>query len=265
MKNLNSKELIKLGKIHKKWTELVTMNNFPYLVNNKRYYLAYYYPRFTTNVNSYAVVSPDSGNKRDSDIAFKPLVYFSITISNIDLVVTKRASLKYNVWLEVRNYLKSVLEDNVLDYNLEIYYERSYKIIEKMISLQEEMIQMKEEYDKFVKIISDRGYFIDEDIDKSLKLAPTINWLQYDQFTDRYKYRHDFDVIYENQNNWELKKYMNAFRDKSTLYNMTSKVAEKQIKETLDLLGEGSDLSHMTQNQLLISLGLMLIMMHRHN
>jgi hypothetical protein len=246
MKNLIGKELIRLGKKHKKWTELVSMNNFPYLVNNKRYYLAYYFGRFNTEVTSCAVVSPDSGTNEDSKRAFKPLVYFSISLGNIDVTVTTRAKLTYVSWLEIRNYLNSILEDNVLDSSLIVYYKRSLDIINEMIKQQEEMVSMKEKHDHFVKSLYERGYFIDSDIDYVLQIVPTLDRLQYFQFVKRYKHRHDFDVIYENRNNSDLQKYMRCFSDKQTLYNMTSRIAEKTIKETLDLLSFGVDLSQST-------------------
>ncbi|MEN2767526.1 hypothetical protein [Ornithinibacillus xuwenensis] len=245
---LDGNQILDLGKKHKKWNENVTVEIFPYLLNNHRFYLAYYHGKFNRNVKSIAVVSPDANCKEEALKALEPLVFFTITFDKVENNTKARAELDYSIYEEIRVYLKNVLESNVLKDSLSEIYQRSYNIIDEMINLQKEMLNLRQKVNAFASSVLDRGYFLHDEIDELFEVFPIPGWIQYKQFYDRYQFRSDFDVIYENSSKPELQSFM-RFRDSNTLKNMTSAVAEKQLADSLEVLTDGKDMSSLTEEE----------------
>ncbi|WP_010098570.1 hypothetical protein, partial [Ornithinibacillus scapharcae] len=179
MERISKEQILKMGKKHKKWNEDVIVEIFPYLVNNNRYYLAYYMKKFTMDVKKIALVSPDSPSKDEALTALKPLINFTVVFGNIENFSKTRAELKFDVINEIRDYLEVILSSGLLSGNLMIYYERSFQIITEIIKLQDEMIKIRKKVNSMAQRILGRGYFMDEEIDESLELFSEIGWIQY--------------------------------------------------------------------------------------
>ncbi|WP_339215745.1 hypothetical protein [Ornithinibacillus sp. FSL M8-0202] len=54
----------------------MTIEGFPYLINNSRYFLANYLGKLSKNVKNIAIITPDTMQKEDALKAIKPLVMF---------------------------------------------------------------------------------------------------------------------------------------------------------------------------------------------
>lgn len=246
MEHIDAKDLLKLGMKHKKWNENVTIELFPYAINNHRYYLAYYLGKLSGKIKNIAILSPDLSNKDEALDALKPLVYFTITFDRVENNTKTRAELNFDIYEEIRNYLKNILNSGALQSKFIDIYDRSFKIVDKTLRLQDEMLELRSRVNKFAKGILDRGYFIDSDIDEVLSLFPAPGWIQYQQFYDSYRYSKDFDVIYENANNPELVPFF-KFRDPKTLFYMTSGIADKQLTKSLEIVTEKQDMSNFSK------------------
>lgn len=243
MNQIDGNQLLKLAKKHKKWNEDVTVEIFPYLLEYNRYFLAYYHGKFSlNNVKAIGIISPDSLRREHALEALERLIYFTVTFGKIENSTKTRAELEFDIFEEIRNYLKSIMLSGVLYANLKEVYERSFQIINKIIALQDEMLKLRETVNNFARRVLDRGYFVEAEIEEALELFPIPGWIQFKQLEDRYRYRHDFDIIYENRNNSELVAF-NKFKDPKTLYNMTSKMAERSLKESLDIVTDSKDMS----------------------
>ncbi|MEC5424936.1 hypothetical protein QGM71_15725 [Virgibacillus sp. C22-A2] len=249
MEKLEGQELLRLGKKYQKWFEGTSVNLDAYLINNHAYYLAIYKGRFSHSLKGHAILSPDSNNREEALQALSPLVYFGASNANVEEGVRERAELNFSVLEEVRDYLKSIVDADVLGHNKEIIYRRSLTIIQNMLALQEQMIDLWKETKDFYDKVNDRGYFTDEDLDQSLNYIPVGNLIQYKQFKDRYDNRKDFDIIYENRNDTRIKPYVTSLEHR-VLRAMTSKAAEQQIKDTLDLLTRGYDFSNKSESEM---------------
>jgi hypothetical protein len=246
MEQLDGNKILKLGKKHKKWGEDVTVEIFPYVLNSNRYYLAYYFKKFTREVKEIAIVSPDSVDRDEALEALKPLTYFTITFGKLEENTKARAELDYSIYLEIRDFLTTILESGLLSHDLKNVYNRSLKIMEGMIQSQEEMLELREKVNQFAQGLLHKGYFDEQDIKVALELFPEPGWIQYEQFYNRYQNRKDFDVIYENSSSPQLRQLF-TFRDPKTLYNMTSQVAESQLMKSLDILTDSKDMSGFTK------------------
>lgn len=249
MNQIDGNQLLKLGKKHKKWIEDVTVEIFPYLIENNRYFLAYYHGKFSlNNVKAIGILSPDSLQKEHALEALERLVYFTITFGKLENSTKTRAELEFDIFEEIRSYLKNILLSRGLTPNLKEVYERSYQIINNIIELQDEMLKLRETVNKFARRVLDRGYFIETEIDEALELYPVPGWIQFKQFEERYKYRHDFDIIFDHSKDPELATF-HHFKDPKTLYNMTSKVAEGSLKKSLDILTDSMDMSNYSKEE----------------
>jgi hypothetical protein len=246
MIRLTSEEILELGKKHKKWNEAVTVEIFPYVISNSPYFLAYYHGKFSTKTREVAIVSPNSSNKEHAYKALKPLLYFTVTFNNLDIGTRKRAELQFDVMHEINDYLRSVLLSGELKQDLVKVYQRSLDITDEIIILQDKMLELRKEVNAIAQGILDRGYIADEDINNVFELFPTTGWIQYNQFYKNYIYRSDFDVIYENSSSPELKPF-HKFKDEKTLFNMTSKIAERRLKESLEIATDGQDMSNFSK------------------
>ena len=242
MIRLEGNQILKLGKKHKKWNEDVTVEIFPYAINDSPYFLAYYHGKRSRKAKEVAIVSPILSTNEHAYQALEPLIYFTVTFNNLDNNTRTRAEHKFDIYEEIRNYLRNVLISGKLNQSLEEVYQRSFNIIDEIINLQDEMLDLRKKVNSLAQSILERGYFVDSDIDTALALYPVSGWIQFQQFNDNYKFRHDFDIIYENSKNPGLKEF-HKFRDEKTLYNMTSKIAERRLKESLDILTDNRDMT----------------------
>lgn len=246
MKRLDNTQIIKLGKKHKKWNEDVTIDIFPYLIENNRYFLAYYHGKFSKDVKEIAIVSPDNLDVEQANRAIKPLVYFTVTFGKLCENTEARVKHQMDIFEEIQVYLDSVMVSGILEQKLEEVYQRSYQVIQEIIVMQEEMIELGKKVNSMSQRIADRGYFVEHEIDEALALFPAPGWIQYKQFANNYKYRHDFDIIYENSKKPNLKIF-HKFKDETTLYNMTSRIAERRLKESLNTVTDNMDMSNFTE------------------
>lgn len=243
MQKIDPQKLLKMGKKCKKWLESISVNLDAYIVNGHAFYLAIYEGKFSSDEKGYAVLSPDINNKKEALQAFKPHIYYGISNGIMEEKIKTRAELDFTVWEDIRDYLEGVVEANVLEPKLQTIYSRSLTILKEMIRLQKEMIALWHESHSFYENINQKGYFTDEDIETSIKFGPVTNLIQYKQFKDRYEYRGDFDVIYENRNNPVIQPFTTNLQHR-VLKAMTSLEAERDIKATLDLLRNDCDLTN---------------------
>ncbi|WP_404453887.1 hypothetical protein LG329_04480 [Virgibacillus necropolis] len=243
---LNQEKLIKLAKKYKKLFENYYINRFAYIVNGNPFYFSNF--KRGDKTTGYAILSPDSNNKEDHLIAIKPLLHYSVTIRNITTDVKYRANVDFRVLYEVRDYLKRVVEGNVLGNKNEIVYKRSLKVIQTMLDNQEELKKAYERAIDQYRRDKDKGFITDDDIKEMKNYLPIFMRLQYKQFRDRYDNREDFDVIYENRNLKEIKQF-DQFSDPNTLREMTSKRAVKDLENALSEVSYGKNLRDRTDDE----------------
>ncbi|GAB3047751.1 hypothetical protein [Virgibacillus ainsalahensis] len=247
--NKKEKELFKLGKKHQKWPEDTNINANAYYINDHAYYLAFYESKFSTKVKANAVISPDSKDRHEALQSIKPHIYFSISCNNLKDSGSTRGELDYSPWEKVRDYLKHILEAGVLNGVNKIVYKRSYHIMQTMIDLQHEMIDLWKNATALKNNVDNKGFFTDEEVEKVLHYVAMGNLIQYKQFKDRYDNCKDFDLIYENRDNPEIKPFQ-RFADNNLLKGMTSEAAEHQLKNSLDQLTRNQYFDHMSESEI---------------
>ncbi|SET34414.1 hypothetical protein SAMN05216389_10980 [Oceanobacillus limi] len=238
---INEKQLIKLAKKHKKFLESYSINRVAYLFNDHVFYLAYFSDKSGQDIKGDAVISPDSDDISEYQSAHAPLLEHAATVHNIKYHGGDRAKVNYAIFYEVRDYLENVVQANILSQDLQVVYERAFKVISNMITLQDELVRLYYEAMDLHNETLKRGYFVDEELEKLKSYIPILEQIQYEQGKDRYNYRADFDVIYENRNDPNVKQF-EKFTDKNTLRELTTEASEKDIKKGLQALMEGIDL-----------------------
>ncbi|WP_404453894.1 hypothetical protein LG329_04500 [Virgibacillus necropolis] len=243
---LNQERLVKLAEDNKKLFENYFVKRFAYLVNDEPYYFAIF--KRGDKTKGYAVLSPESNNKSDQLVALKPLLHYSVSINNILSDGKYRANINFAVFYEVRDYLKTIVESNVLDTDDEVIYKRSLSIVQNMIDLQESLIEHYKEAVRKYDAVKEKGFITEDDIHDIKRYLPLLMRIQYKQYLDRYDNRNDFDVIYENRNKREIKQF-DHFTDQKNLKQMTTNIAEKEMKEGLSRLDYGRDLHEMTDDE----------------
>ncbi|MFC4558647.1 hypothetical protein ACFO3D_10545 [Virgibacillus kekensis] len=243
---LEKEKIIKLAKKQEKWFENYYINPYAYLVNGNPFYFSSF--KKGDKTKGYAIISPTSKNKEDHLQALKPLLHYSVSIRNITTDGKYRANVNFSVFYEVRDYLKRVVEGNVLDADNEMIYRRSLSIIQNMIDLQDSLVEHYKEAIRKYDAVKEKGFITEEDIQDIKKYIPLLTRIQYKQYLDRYAYRDDFDVIYENRKKPEIKQF-DQFSDPRTLKQLTTDVAEKEMKEGLSRLDYGRDLHGMTDEE----------------
>ncbi|WP_404453886.1 hypothetical protein LG329_04475 [Virgibacillus necropolis] len=243
---LDKEKLIKIVKKHKKIFETYYIKRVAYIVNDMPFYLASFKRRDKTT--GYAVLSPSSNNSEDHMRSLVPLLHYAVSIRNISTDGKYRADMDFKVLYEVRDYLKGVLEGKVLDEEKEIIYQRSLGIIQAMLDNQDELVRTYKEAIEKNHCDTEKGFVTDNDINEMKNYIPILMRLQYKQFIERYDNREDFDVIYDNRNNKEIKQF-DEFSDPNTLREMTSKRAENDLKSALAEVSYGRDLRDKTDNE----------------
>ncbi|MUV39203.1 hypothetical protein JNUCC1_03076 [Lentibacillus sp. JNUCC-1] len=237
MNEAEQQRLLELGKQHKKFYEDVSINIEGYKVNHRLFFLAMYMNKFSDNTKAYAVVSFEKHSYEEAMEAMYPLTSYFVTWNNVLDSIKHRAQVDFSILEEVRDYLKRIVNAQVSGIDISVY-ERSLRIIQSMLDLQEEMKQLWQEADKMDKNIREKVFFDDQEIEQLIMYNLKGNWIQYAQFKDRYDYCDDFDVIYDNRNIPEVKKH-ESFTNKKTLFNMRSNIAADQLKKSIDRLTEG--------------------------
>ncbi|MUV39204.1 hypothetical protein JNUCC1_03077 [Lentibacillus sp. JNUCC-1] len=237
MNETDQQRLHELGKKHKKFLEDYTINIDGYKVNNHLFFLAMYMSKFSENPKAYAVFSLEHHNREEAKEAFYPLFFYFSTWNIILEVVQHRAQVTFSILEEVRDYLARIVNARLSAVDMTVY-ERSLNILQNMLDLQEEMKHLWQSADQMDKQITEKGYVDDQEIEQLILYHIKGHWIQYAQFKDRYTYRKDFDVIYDNRNIPEVKKH-EKFTRKKTLYNMRSNIAADQLKKSIAHLTEG--------------------------
>ncbi|UJL47028.1 hypothetical protein KFZ58_03530 [Virgibacillus sp. NKC19-16] len=246
---IDRKKLLKLGEKHQKWLENTSVNAEAYKINNNYYYLSHYESKFSAKVKAYAVISPDSQDRKEALESIKPHIYYFISINNLRESGSHRANLDFSVLEKIRDYLKFILESGILNPRDRIIYQRSLTIMQTMIDLQHEIIQLFEDSNSLEEGVVKNGYFTDDDINEALHYIVMGNLIQYKQFKDRYDNCKDFDIIYDNRNNPEIKPF-EKYLDIKILKGMTSEVAEPQLKKSLDGTTKNNYVGHMTESEI---------------
>ncbi|GAB3047713.1 hypothetical protein [Virgibacillus ainsalahensis] len=249
MTKIDEKELLKLGKKHQKWLEDTTINLAAYTIHNRSYYLSHYASKFSTKVKAYAVISPDSQYKDEALQAIQPHIYFSISQNNLRDSTEERAKYDVSILEEIRDYIGSILDSNVLDSGNEMIYQRSFNILQSMIDLQYEMVQLWEDVKSLEATVNERGFFGDDDVEKIVHYVITTDLIQYKQFKNRHYFCRDFDVIYEKRNTPKIIKHGNSLDD-SLLKGMTREAAEQQLKNSLELLTKNREVGHRSEGDI---------------
>lgn len=72
---MQEKERLQCSGVYKVW-KLVTIEGFPYLINNSRYFLANYIGKLSKDLKNIPKITPDTMQKEDALKALKPRVYF---------------------------------------------------------------------------------------------------------------------------------------------------------------------------------------------
>lgn len=246
---IDSKKLLKMGEKHQKWLEDTSVNLDAYKINGNAYYLVNYQSKFSTKEKGYAIISPDSSDRTEALKSIKPHMYFAISSNNLLESGSHRANLNFSVWEKIRDYLKFILESGVLNPRDRTIYQRSLNIMQTMIDLQHEMIQLFEDSQSLEAKVVKNGYFTDDDVNEALHYIVVGNLIQYKQFKDRYDSCKDFDIIYDNRNNPEIKPF-EKYLDNKILKGMTSEVAEPQLKKSLDGITKDNYVDHMTESEI---------------
>lgn len=246
---MNKERLINLAKKHKKTFETYSIKRYAYLVNEKPFYFCRYNSKYgDKKVKGYAIISPDSNNNTIQMKALEPLIEYSVSIHNIMEVGGYRSKVNFTVFYEVQEYLRRIVEEKVVHNEKDKIYKRSLSVLENMINVQQKLVgKYKEALNKY-DLVKEKGFITDVDIKEIKSYIPLLMWLQYKQYIDRYDNRTDFDVIYENRNNKEVKQFEN-FSDPRTLKQMTTKVAEKEMEEGLSRVSYNKNLRDLTEEQ----------------
>ncbi|GAB3047699.1 hypothetical protein [Virgibacillus ainsalahensis] len=247
--NKKEKELYKLGKKHQKWLEETKINANAYQLNGHSYYFTIYEGKFNTKVKGHAIISPDSNNREEALESLKPHIYFVISTNNLKDAGSKRAQLDHSVWMEIRDYLKRVLEAGAVQGTNKIIYQRSLDILNAMIELQEEMVELWKNAGSLKTDADEKGFFSDEQVKKALDYIVKGDLIQYKQFKERYDYCEDFDLIYKNRNDAKVQPYQENL-DSRILQGMTSEAAEEQLKNSLDRVTKNQYFDNMNEDQI---------------
>ncbi|SEP95376.1 hypothetical protein SAMN05216232_1435 [Virgibacillus subterraneus] len=230
---VNKEKLIKWAKKNKKMFENENVNGQAYKTNNILFYYVFYTKKWGSEQKGFSIISPNKFNKDEAINALNAHTYYALTANNIEDYGSFRAGLNFQLHSKMKEYLKSILDDGVLDNEKQINYQRAYGIMDSMLKLQDELIELWEESKQLLDCIKENGYFTDEEIERLKKLIPSFNLIQYKQLKPRYDFRKDFDVIYENRNN--LKKYGSLIQNRM-LNEMRSEVSEVGLERSLNEL-----------------------------
>ncbi len=239
-----------MGVEYQKRMEMTTVNLDAYIVNDHAYYLSIYKGKFFgSSDKGYAILYNDTGNETDALQSVKPHIYYGIINNTMENTGKHRAELDFSPQESVKHYLQSIVHAGLLDREEEKIYKRSIRILENMLTLQDEMIDLYNESHAHFEAIKARGYFTDEDLEKARRFPPVANLIQYKQFKDRYQHRTDFDVIY---------KYGKkpAFIQHAThlspmiLKRMASRLSGPVIKDSLDRLEKDADFHDKSEEEM---------------
>lgn len=246
---LDSKKVISLAKIYKKVFETYSVKRYAYLVNeNPMYFCRFNSKHGEKKIKGYAILSPTEGNEQDQMKSLAPLVHYSVSIHNIIEVGEYRSNLNFAVFHEVKEYLNNIVNSNILENDLSETYKRSLLIVENMIICQQKLEETYKEAMSKYNLVKEKGYITDDDISEVKSYIPMLMWLQYKQYIDRYVNRKDFDLIFENKNKKEIKKF-EKFSDPDTLKQMTTNMAEQEMKEGLSRVTYNKDLRGISEDE----------------
>lgn len=251
MKRISAEELLEMGQQYQQKKEATSVNLDAYMVNGRPYYLAIYRnKRFSMGDKGCAILSNEGGNEADALRSLKPHVYYGVTNNTMINIGKQRASLKITPLLTVKEYVKTIIDAGVLEQGDQKIYERTYDTLHGMEMLQEELVNLSEKADRLYERVQKRGYFTDEDVEKSTQFIPALNLIQYKQLKDRYAYRTDFDLVYQKRNDADIKRVAPK-PDVRLLKDMTSRSAGPDMKETLDAMEEGENFADKSDDQLI--------------
>jgi hypothetical protein len=250
MKNrvLNRDERLSLAKEHKKLFEDYSITQFAYKLEDRFFYSAYYESKFSTTVKAEAVVSADTENKDKLMDAYYSLSFYVLYINKVEDVGGERANLNMQVFHDIKDYIESIIRADVLNNDNQLIYERALKTIKHTIALQDDMIQLYHDATALDNKVAEKGFFTDDELDQLAGYLPYIEIIQYNEARIRYKYRKDFDVIYKNRNDPEIKPF-DIFTDDKVLRELTSDYSGKDLEQSLMYLSDNKDISGWTEEE----------------
>lgn len=251
MKRMDSEELLRMGKQYERRKEVTAVNLEAYIVNGTPYYLAIYRnKRFSMGDKGCAILSGEDGNETDALASLKPHVYYGVTNNTMMNIGRQLASLQTTPLQTVKEYITTIIDAHVLQAEEQKLYKRAYDTLHEMEIQQKDLVKLSERADKLYEKVQRRGYFTDSDVEKSVGFISELNLIQYKQVKDRYAYRTDFDVIYQNRNKDTITQVA-PHPDVRLLKKMTSSSAGSTMKETLEAIEEGEDFSNKTDEALI--------------
>lgn len=231
--NIDGKKLLKIGEKHQKLFESTNINPYAYYINSIPYYFVFYKNKWTGTEKGFAIITPEKGDKNDTDYAFTAHINYGITANNIR---DGRSRLDINTKLfhqDVKEYLENILNQEELDSENKTIYKRTYELLVNIEELQKKFVDLWEEAKKLIDNVDDKGYFTDDEMEKLIQYMPTFNLIQYKQLQPRYNNRRDFDYIYNNRNKIIQP---NSTKLNKLLAEMTSDSASAHLQGSLDLL-----------------------------
>lgn len=116
------------------------------------------------------------------------------------------------------------------------------------IKLQHEIVELWHEAQAMNDLVEKKGFFTDKEMEKVIEYVTIGGWIQYKQFKDRYENQESFDVIYANRNNSNIKLY-EQFTNPNILKEMAGSSAAQQLKQSMDRMTDGMDMSHMNKEE----------------
>ncbi|WP_217589278.1 hypothetical protein [Lentibacillus saliphilus] len=245
MHTKDQKQLLNLGKKHQKRLEFTSINAVSYKPNNHAYYIAFYKSKFRNALKGCAIISPDTDNKQELELALAPLMYFSIS-SNGALKSAKRASLDIDVLKEIELYLKQMIETGPINqYN--VSYKQAYEVMKQIILLQHDVVQLYHDVKALDDQVENTGYFTDDTIEQMIHYVIRTDLIQYRQISMHYDQLDAFDKVYAHT---EHIKPSHDTIDLRLLVELTSEKAQADLENSLSRLEKGQSVKQMTDEEI---------------
>lgn len=226
---IDNEKLLKLGEKHQRWFENTLINPYAYIIKDVNYFYSAYKKKWSGTTKGIAIISQEAGNKEHMIRAFTAHTKYAIT-ANIIENGRDRATVDLTIHKKAREILKNILNEENLDIRLEEVYKRAYKTLDNMMECQNNFNEIWDEASRFVEETDEKGYFMDDELEKAIKYIPTLNLIQYKQLKPRYDNRHDFDEIYQNRK--KLSRSI-SFMEEKMLQKLTSQENEVELERLL--------------------------------
>ncbi|GEL76471.1 hypothetical protein [Tenuibacillus multivorans] len=183
------------AKEYKKIFETYYVNPRHLYLNGSDFYLVFF-KRFRKNTAG-VILSPNSDNSNeDYNLAFELLVFMYNNWSSIKDIGEFRKNINMIAFHKVEDFIQKILSEGTLSHNEKGYFENCLKSIESGISLQQELIELMNQFEEFEKRKNVEGNkFTKEDVDYIQDVLAEIDYIQFHQAVTDYKTIDDFNYI----------------------------------------------------------------------